>query len=799
MPLVSTNQPNLINGVSQQADSLKFATQAVEQINGYSSVVEGLIKRNPTRHIAKLTNATSNTPYIHTINRDTSERYNVIIQDGSIKVFTLDGVEKTVNTPHGIGYLTGATQSNMRAITISDYTFILNTSKTVAMASATTGAFTSAGSIFIVQGAYSVTYTVAVGGASVNITSGTTAGAASTETIAGQIVTALTTNTTINGAYNITRSGSLIYITNKTAGGSVSISYADSVGNTYGKVANDVATTVASLPTTAKSGQFVKITGGTDGQADDYGVTFVTDSGSTYGQGKWKETVAPSIQYKFDETTTPHVLVRLSDGTFLFARVDGSTQSGYTLPSWGQRKYGTTDSNPDPSFVGKVINDITLFRGRIALATGENIVLSEAGNLFNFFRTTLQSLLDSDPIDVAVTSAKVSVIYNMVPFAEKLLLFSDQSQFSLTSADILTPKTVSIQQTTEFVNYRYAKPISVGKTVHFPFLRGSYSGVMEYFVSPLTNLFDGIDITAPISKYILGNITKLTASSNEQVVIVLSDGLPNGLYIYKYFYNGEEKIQSAWSKWVFDSGATVLNADFVGSTLYLTIKRDDGIYLEMINIEIGYKDSYSDFTTRLDRRITDVTCTESYSISTDITTITLPFNIPLTDTVKLLTRNTSTLSNVDGTVIPIVSRTTNTITVSGDKTTTPYYIGVNYDLVYTFSTPLIRANTGQSKVAVTDGRLQVKSGNITYANSLYFSVIVAPRYRDTYTYKFTGPRLGTGGAIIGQEKLVSGAFKFPIMAKNDMVEITLHNDSPFPCALLSVDWESWYQTRNQRM
>jgi hypothetical protein len=120
-------------------------------------------------------------------------------------------------------------------------------------------------------------------------------------------------------------------------------------------------------------------------------------------------------------------------------------------------------------------------------------------------------------------------------------------------------------------------------------------------------------------------------------------------------------------------------------------------------------------------------------------------------------------------------------------------------MVYEFSTPLIRASSGSSKVAVTDGRMQVKTGNITYNNSLFFKVLVTPKYRNTYTYKFTGPRLGTGGSILGEEDLVSGAFKFPVMAKNTEVSVELRNDSPFPCALLSMDWESWYQTRNQRL
>ena len=45
MPLVSRTIPNLVQGVSQQPEVLRLSSQATEQINGFSSVVEGLKKR----------------------------------------------------------------------------------------------------------------------------------------------------------------------------------------------------------------------------------------------------------------------------------------------------------------------------------------------------------------------------------------------------------------------------------------------------------------------------------------------------------------------------------------------------------------------------------------------------------------------------------------------------------------------------------------------------------------------------------------------------------------------------------
>ena len=53
MPLVSRTIPNLVQGVSQQPEILRLSSQASEQINGFSSVVEGLKKRTPSKQISK--------------------------------------------------------------------------------------------------------------------------------------------------------------------------------------------------------------------------------------------------------------------------------------------------------------------------------------------------------------------------------------------------------------------------------------------------------------------------------------------------------------------------------------------------------------------------------------------------------------------------------------------------------------------------------------------------------------------------------------------------------------------------
>lgn len=124
---------SLINGVSQQPPVVRSPSQAQAQVNGWSSVVDGVGDRMPTQHVAKLSDATSNA-LIHHINRDVTQRYIVVVTNGDLKVYDLNGNEKTVSFPDGKGYLSASNPTkSFSLVTVADYTFLVNKTKVVGM------------------------------------------------------------------------------------------------------------------------------------------------------------------------------------------------------------------------------------------------------------------------------------------------------------------------------------------------------------------------------------------------------------------------------------------------------------------------------------------------------------------------------------------------------------------------------------------------------------------------------------------------------------------------------------------
>ena len=173
MPLLNTSIPNLAQGVSQQPDNLRYPGQCDEQINAWSTVVEGLVKRPNSRFLydTGLGADISTNLFSHYVDRDDDNQY-LITYDSTnkLKAFDLTAVSIGAATlsiyvedAAASLYLTGATNpvKDLRALTIADSTFLVNKKKTVAKNSTLkTKDLEKDALIFVKLGDYEKTYDV---------------------------------------------------------------------------------------------------------------------------------------------------------------------------------------------------------------------------------------------------------------------------------------------------------------------------------------------------------------------------------------------------------------------------------------------------------------------------------------------------------------------------------------------------------------------------------------------------------------------------------------------------------------
>ncbi len=786
MPLLSSSIPNLVNGVSQQAPALRLSSHLEAQENAYSSVVEGLGKRSNTNHIKRLTTANRTGSLVHTINRSTDERYEVILRDGGIEVFDLvTGDLKTINAPDGLGYLntSGTAKAALKALTVEDYTFVVNTERTVAMLADLSTDDGVRGLVFIKQGQYSTTYKITVNGSEVATytTSGSDVTDIQTTNIADEL--ADQADTALGAGWAVTLKDSTILIT-KDDGSDFTLSVTDSFGDRAMTAVKDAIQRFSDLPTVAPTGFRVEILGDNLEKADNYWVKFVPNNPAlAFDKGNWVETVAPGITYKLDPSTMPHILVRESNGTFTFSEA-----------TWAARDAGDADTNPNPSFVGDTVNEVFFFKNRLGLLSGANTIMSVAGGFFGFFSETVTTILDSDPIDVSCPSTKESKLLRAVPFREQLLLFTKAAQYVLNSGNILTPNSVSIDPATDFACSLLASPVGAGNNVYFAFPRGPYAGVREYFVQQDGVSKDAADITSHVPRYLKGNITSLTAATNEDILVATADGETNALYVYKYYWVNDQKLQSSWSKFLFEDGCEVLNVDFVESKLYVTVQRTDGCHLESMEFAPGLTDTDSEFVTLLDRRLTEADTTVAYDSVDNSTTWTLPYDV--TGEMQVVVRAGDS-SLPEGRNITLTAQEDNILTATGDYSDTLVYIGQKYLMSVTLSEQVLREEAkGGGQSSILAGRIQMRYYTVGYNDTGYFEASATPTGRDASTKVFTGFTLGVSSP--GTLTLPSGKFRFPIFAQSNEVTVKLTSDSFLPCHFTALEYECHYTSRSQR-
>ena len=590
--------------------------------------------------------------------------------------------------------------------------------------------------------------------------------------------------------------------TDYTIGTDFSVRVSDGLSDQGLDVIYKEVSSITDLPKKCYNNFRVKVAGDADIDQDDYYVKFSTKDKLEFGEGSWVEVhgwyqndspvgEVEALDIGIDQTTMPVTLVPVvSLGNVVSFKLQSPEEDkevkAKQQKGWRTRDAGDDDTNPFPSFVDTTINDVFFFKNRLGFLTDSNVIFSEADEYFNFFRTTTQQLLDSAPIDVGLSHTKVAVLQHAVPFQEKLMLFSKQSQFVLRGAEVLSPKTVAIAPVTEYDISDTTQPIALGNYIYFTFKRNSFEGMYEYFVDNNTETFNSEEITQQIPKYIPSDVQRIAGSQAEKTIVIGTSADAKTLFVYKYYWSNKEKIQSAWMKFTFDRD--VRGFDFIDSNLHLLTADSEGLHLEQLTLEDGIKDTGLDYTLYLDSKIDGTALTTSYSSSDKRTTISgFPYD-PVDVTVY--TKNGHNLA---------FTRTSATAgTVSGDLTSTTFVAGVPYNMLYKFSDQTLKQPTERGGRSASDYTFQtIRSGSLNYAETGHFIVEVTPKYRDTYSYAFNPDILGAN-LTLNSFTPQDGHFRFPVQAQPNDVTIEVKSSSALPVKLLAAEFESMMIPRSRR-
>ena len=346
---------------------------------------------------------------------------------------------------------------------------------------------------------------------------------------------------------------------------------------------------VSRLPNQCRHGYIVKVANARLAEEDDYYLRFDGQNGRD-GSGSWSECAAPDIPRRLYNMPLAIQRTGLADpGT-------SSEIATFTVRRFPfqDRLVGDNTTNPYPSFVtakgaqtsnelldAARINKIVFFRNRLAILSGENVILSRPGTFAtpDFFIESSLTVGATDPIDISASSMFPSEIFDALEINSGLVVFSSNQQFLLsTDSEILNPETAKLRSISVF-NYNVKlPPISLGTTVAYVDNSGKFSRFNEMANIAREGEPDVVEQSKVVPSLIPKDVDLLT-NSRENSLVLIGKTDSDTVYGFKYFNVADKREQQAWFKWKFNRA---LKYHFVINDTYYFIDQDN--FLQQVSL-----------------------------------------------------------------------------------------------------------------------------------------------------------------------------------------------------------------------
>lgn len=497
-------------------------------------------------------------------------------------------------------------------------------------------------------------------------------------------------------------------------------------------------------------------------------VTWQEAAGATFTAGTW------------------FLLGTVEAGTFYVASTPAKLKlliPSLTIPEFGIRAVGDAESNKAPYFVTRVINYLGTFQDRLVVGSSGVISMSEVGNYFNFFRTSVLTVVDSDPVEVYALGSEADTIRHGIIFDKSLLLFGDKQQYSISGKVPVTPATTAVIQSSAHEGATDARPVVAGDLVFYLKQREGTTQAYQIAIGNVQDTTNSDEITQQLSSYMLGVPCQLMATTTPNMILARTTGNFSRLYSYRYLdAPGQGKrLLDSWSTWEFSP----LLGDLVSTAVY---KDTALLFFMRTGIDAGgvprtwlAVDRASLLPTLDSKPYLD--SARPYSaviggLSTRCWHTQAGLSTAYDNTTTAYLQGDSELSRVPGMITEFPA-----IPTSGLWTGTelPSYVEL--------TNPVIR---DKKDVAIVGGRLTITKCDVSYRDTAALDAQVITAYSDDVALQFNGRVLGAANNLIGIQPVSRGSV--PVMVGREVREYRLRLKSRawYPMTITGIEWTGQY-------
>ena len=585
---------------------------------------------------------------------------------------------------------------------------------------------------------------------------------------------------------NVQQIGNGLYVTRSSGTFNVTAPTSDLL-----KVMSTEVKDVDDLPDQCKHGYVVKVAN-SEADEDDYYVKFFGNNDRD-GDGVWEECAKPGRNIEFDKGTMPIQLVRQANGTFTVSQ-----------SSWENAEVGDDLTNPNPSFVGKTVNQLVFFRNRLVFLSDENVIMSRPGEFFNFWSKTATTFTPMDVIDLSCSSEYPAIVYDGIQVNAGLLLFTKNQQFMLTTdSDILSPETAKLNAVSSYNFNEKTNPVSLGTTVAFIDNANQFTRFFEMSNVLRQGEPDIVDQSKVISRLLDKDIS-LVSESRENSAVFFSKKNTDKIFCFRYFTSGNERLMQAWCTWtvvgniqyhcILDDALYVItrnnNKD---QMIKYSLKLDDnGHFVTDTRDTTDTLDDYI-YRVHLDHASSVTTSSGTYSSTTIKTTIPKPNGYEST---KQLVAYETDAGNDLGRYALITVNGSN-LEIPGDWSNNTFVIGYLYEMDVQIPTLYVTRAEGSkyrsdAKSSLIIHRIKFSFGPLgVYSTTL--QRIGKPDYTETKELALAGVVSASRLPIVNEV-----IETVPCYERNTNLTVNVKSEHPAPATLYSLAWEGDFTNRFYR-
>jgi hypothetical protein len=457
--------------------------------------------------------------------------------------------------------------------------------------------------------------------------------------------------------------------------------------------------------------------------------------------------------------------------------------------SYDERISGDSGSNPGPKAwedgTQAPITAMATFRNRLWYAIGDTVFSSKVDDFGNFFLEDPALIVDTDPIDVSLSSNKYTPVLSLTPFESYIFVNTGADvQFALEgSENQITPYTAALSSESFYSTAPATEPVLMGNQVYFFDDRRLYI----YMPSSAVTVQRAAEVSKNVPNYLPVNYGAITVCNAYETMFMTDNDNRKDVYCYTNRFQGDQLLQNAFFKMEYSEDISALHTH--EEEIYFLTKNADNRYsfrAQRFREDVPEKifmDSQERLVIDGTNRVYDPntnTSTITFTGTVDVDNDTLIVDYDSTDDVYV-GGVIQTLTNVDRTVPGSVA-----VSIRGNVPDgVPVVWGKNYNMRITLSPTYQRDQQNN----VIDGLLSLRSVHTRHANSGSYSIEKTVRGRTSTPTTFTPLELDE---TLGLDNLplsnveVTGEAIAKIFGNSDNTSISIVSDSPSPVNITQI-------------